>query len=178
MKMKNLLLMMGCAVLLCGCTKSNIVNPETAAETAVAATGEELKPDMKIYFDLELDKDQLKDDVEDICLDESDYPMAADIAFELKEDEERVDVTAVVKDGTSAEDALYFAEMLIKSINDECAMQDFSYGGSGDDTFGGLYQDNEIYLKVYEESAYESNGEPMYEVTVPKDTYMIFEIEE
>lgn len=178
MKIKNLLMVMGCAVLLCGCTKSNIVNPETVTESVTVAAQEELIPDMNIYFDLVLDKDQLKDDVEDICLNESDYPMAADIAFELKEDEERVNVIAVVKDGTSTEDALYFAEMLIKSINDECGMQDFSYGLSGDDTFGGLYQDNEIYLKVYEESAYDSNGEPMYEVTVPKDTYMIFEIEE
>lgn len=175
MKIKHLLMVMGCAVLLCGCTESNIVKPE--AVTATAAQ-EEMKPDMNIYFDLELDKDQLKDDVEDIYLDESDYPMAADIAFEVNLEEERVDVTAVVKDGTSVEDALYFAEMLVKGINDECAMQDFSYGESGDDTFGGLYQDNEIYLKVYEESAYESEGEPMYEVTVPKDIYMTFEITE
>lgn len=178
MKIKHLLMVMGCAVLLCGCTKSNIVKPESVTAAAVTGSEEELKPDMNIYFDLEVDKDQLRDDVEDIYLNESDYPMVAGIEFELKQEEEHVDVTAIVKDGTSVEDALYFAEMLIKGINDEYAMQDFSYGESGDDTFGGLYQDNEIYLKVYEESAYESNGEPMYEVTIPKDTYMIFEIEE
>lgn len=169
MKMKNLLLVMGCAALLCGCTKSNIVNP---------APEDVMNPDMNVYFDIELDKEQLQDDVLDIYMDESDYPMAAGIEFELNEDEEYVDVTVVVKDDTSAKDAAEYAETVVKGINDECAVQDFSYAEADEDTFGGLYQDNEIILKVYKESAYEADGEPMYEVTVPKDTYMTFEIAE
>lgn len=169
MKMKRLLMVMGCAVLLCGCTKSNIVNPEPE---------EVMNPDMNIYFDIELDKEQLTDDVLDIYMDESEYPMAAGIEFELNEDEERVDVTVVVKDDTSAEDAAYYAEMVVKGINDECVVQDFSYAESSEDTFGGLYQDNEIVLKIYKESAYKADGTPMYEVTVPKDAYMTFEIAE
>ena len=45
-----------------------------------------------------------------------------------------------------------------------------------DDTFGGLYQDNVINLKIYEESAYKSNGAPMFETQVPMDEYLTFEI--
>lgn len=102
--------------------------------------------------------------------------MAAAIDFDLRLDESAVDVIAVVKDGTSAEDAAYFADVAIKGINDQVAVQDFSYGESDDDTFGGLYQDNVINLKIYEESAYNSNGAPMFETQVPMDEYQTFEI--
>lgn len=166
MKIKNLMMVLGCAVLLCGCTKSNIVKPE-----------ESQGPDFNIYMDLDIDEEQLHDDVEDIYLDESEYPMAAAIDFELHLDEGYVDVSVVVKDGTTPEDAAYFADVALKGINDEVVTQDFSYGESAEDTFGGLYQDNEIRLKIYDESTYDADGEPMYETTVPKDEYMIFEIE-
>lgn len=166
MKIKNLMMVLGCAVMLCGCTKSNIVKPD-----------ETQGPDFNIYMDVELDMDQLHDDVEDIYLDESEYPMASAIDFELNLDEGYVDVNVVVKDGTTPEDAAYFADVALKGINDQVAIQDFSYGESDEDTFGGLYQDNEIHLKIYEESAYESDGEPMYETIVPKDEYMKFDIQ-
>ena len=169
MKIKNLLMVMGCAVLLCGCTKSNIVNPDKE---------EAANPDMNIYFNIEVDEEQLVEDVQDIYLDEGDYPMAAGIELALNEEEECVDVVVVVKDGTSAEDASYYADVVLKGINDEYAMQDFSNGESAEDTFGGLYQEREINLKIYTESEYEADGEPMYETVVPKDTYMTFEIEE
>ncbi len=166
MKIKNLMMVLGCAVMLCGCTKSNIVKPD-----------ETQGPDFNIYMDVELDMDQLHEDVEDIYLDESEYPMASAIDFELNLDEGYVDVNVVVKDGTTPEDAAYFADVALKGINDQVAIQDFSYGESDEETFGGLYQDNEIHLKIYEESAYESDGEPMYETTVPKDEYMKFDIQ-
>lgn len=166
MRIKNLALVFGCAVLLCGCTKSNIVNPE-----------ETVGPDFNLYMNIELDEEQLHEDVEDIYLDEDEYPMAAAIDFSLHLDEAYVDITVVVKDGTSPEDAAYFADVAIKGINDQVTVQDFSYGESDDDTFGGLYQDNEINLKIYEESAYNAGGEPMFETRIPMDEYQVFEIE-
>lgn len=165
MKIKKWLLAAGCIALLCGCTKKNIINTEESAQ-----------PDFNMYMDVELDMEQLHEDVNDIYLDENDYPMAAAIDFELNLEEAYVDVTVVVKDGTSPEDAAYFADVAIKGINDQVAVQDFSYGESDDDTFGGLYQDNVINLKVYEESAYRSNGKPMFETQVPMDEYQVFEI--
>ena len=164
-KVKTLMVAAGCVALLCGCTKSNIVQPETNG------------PDFNMYNDIVIDEDQLHEDVDDIYLDPKDYPMGAAIDFELHLDEEYVDVVAVVKDGTSPEDTAFFADVAIKGINDQVAVQDFTYGESNTDTFGGLYQDNEIRLKVYTESDYEAGGEPLYETTVPKDTYMTFEIE-
>lgn len=165
MKINKWLLAVGCVALLCGCTKRNIINNEESAQ-----------PDFNMYMDVELDMEQLQEDVNDIYLDENDYPMASAIDFELNLDEAYVNVTAVVKDGTSPEDAAYFADVAIKGINDQVAVQDFSYGESAEDTFGGLYQDNVINLKIYEESAYHSNGKPMFETQVPMDEYQVFEI--
>lgn len=166
MKLRNAVIATGCTLLLCGCTKSNIVKPD-----------EMQGPDFNVYMDITIDEDQLHDDVNDIYLDKSDYPMASAVDFELHLDEEYVKVDVVVKNNTSKEDAAWYADQAVKGINDQVAVQDFSYGESDEDTFGGLYQDNQIYLSIYEESAYESGGEPMYEVQVPKDEYMTFEIE-
>lgn len=165
-KVKTMVLAAGCIMLLCGCTKSNIVQPE-----------ETPGPDFNIYNNIEISEEQLRYDVDDIYLDPIDYPMASAIDFDLNLDEAYVDITVVVKDGTSPEDTAYYADVAIKGINDEVAVQDFSYGESDTDTFGGLYQDNVINLKIYTESEYKAEGEPLYETQIPMDTYMTFDIE-
>lgn len=165
MKLKTTILITSCVLLLCGCTKSNIVRSNEAT----------VEPDFNIYMDIEIDEDQLHDDVDFIYLDPADYPMASAIDFKLHLDDEYIDVDVVVKDGTSPEDTAWFADQAIKGINDQVAVQDFSYGESAEDTFGGLYQDNEIRVKIYDESSY-ANKTPLYETVVPKDTYMTFEI--
>lgn len=166
MKMKKLVLAVGCAALLCGCTESNIVKPEGTEG-----------PDFNMYMDIVIDQDQLKADVDDIYLDEAVYPMASSIEESLDLDNEQVNVTVVVKDGTDKEDAAAYAMEVIKGVNDQVAVQDFSYGESGEDTYGGLYQDNVANVKIYEESAFENGGEPMYEAQIPKDTYQQIVIE-
>ena len=49
---RALLVAAGCMVLLCGCTKSNIVQPDA---------GEAESPDFNIYNNIELDMDQFRD---------------------------------------------------------------------------------------------------------------------
>ncbi len=165
---KALLAAAACAFLLCGCTKSNIVQPEGESAN---------EPDFNIYNNLELDMDQFQSEVKEVCLDENDYPMADAVEFEIDEDKALVSVTVVVKDDTSAEDTAAYADAVIKEINDEAAVQDYSYAESGEDTFGGYFQDRAIHLKIYEKAAYEAGGEPEYETDIPKDTYMTFDIE-
>ena len=166
MKIKKLALALGCAALLCGCTKSNIVQPE-----------ETQGPDFNMYLDIVLDNEQLIRDVNEIYVEDGDYPVASSIDVDLDLDNEQVDITVVVKDGTSKADAAEFAMVAIKGVNDQVAVQDFSYGESGEDTYGGLYQDNDINVKVYEESEYEADGTPMYEGQIPRDTYQEIVIE-
>ena len=165
----SLLQATACVLLLGGCTKSNIVRQDEAASDGA--------PDFNMYMNIEIDEDQLHDDVNDVILGEDDYPMASQVDFALHLDQEYIDVEVVVKDGTSGADAAEYASDALKCINDQVAVQDFSYGESGDDTFGGLYQDNEVNLKIYQESEY-PDGKPMYETTIPKDTYMTFDVED
>lgn len=167
MNIKKIALMAGCAVLLCGCTKSHIIHPEEAQSVPA--------PDFNLYNNIVVDEEQLQEELDDVYVDPTDYPMAVRTIEKLHLDEGYVSVTAVVKDGTTPEDAAYYADVAIKGVNDSYAEQDFSYGTSGEDTFGGLYQDNEIEFKIYEESAYQSGGEPFYETRIPKDTYMVFD---
>ena len=88
---RALLVAAGCMLLLSGCTKSNIVQPD-------ASQAEE--PDFNVYNNIELDMDQFHDEVNEICLDENDYPMADSLDFTIDEDKALIDVTIVVKDGT------------------------------------------------------------------------------
>lgn len=106
-KMKILMIAVGCAAALSACTKSNIVQPESSFE-----------PDFNMYNNIELDEEQLQADVEDVWLDESEFPMGAAFAFELHEDEAYVDMSVVVKDGTSPEDAAWYADQVVKGFND------------------------------------------------------------
>lgn len=164
-KMKILMIAVGCAAALSACTKSNIVQPESVIE-----------PDFNMYNNIELDPEQLQEDVEDVWLNETEFPMGAAFDFEIFEDQALVDMSVVVKDGTSPEEASWYADQVVKGFNDQVVMQDFSYGEASEDSFGGYFQDREIHLKIYEESQYEADGAPMYEVIVPKDTYMTFDI--
>lgn len=166
MKIKKFVVAAGCVAMLSGCTQSNIVKPEGTQG-----------PDFNIYMDITLDNEQLNTDVNDIYTDATDYPMASSIDVTLGLEEEKVDITVVVKDGTSKEDAAAYAMAAIKGVNDQVAVQDFSYGESGEDTYGGLFQDNVINLKVYEQSAYEAEEAPIYEGEIPKDTYQVVVIE-
>ena len=85
---RALLVAAGCMLLLSGCTKSNIVQPD-------ASQAEE--PDFNVYNNIELDMDQFHDEVNEICLDENDYPMADSLDFTIDEDKALIDVTIVVK---------------------------------------------------------------------------------
>lgn len=166
MRIKKAVLVIGCGLLLCGCTKSNIVNPEGTQG-----------PDFEMHMDIIIDEEQLQRDVTDIYVDSGDYAAASAIEVDLDLENAQVNIVVVVKDGTSPEDTAEYAMVAIKGVNDEVATQDFSYGNSGEDTYGGLYQDNAINVKVYEASAYEADGAPIYEAQIPMDMYQPIVIE-
>ncbi len=156
-------------LMLSACTQRNIVNPEEST-----GNPEDLEPDMNIYFFIQLDEDQLREEVDDVGLDPVDYPMAVSIDFTMPEDYEPMYITAVVKDDADPDDIGWYAGEVLKVINDQVAAQDYSYAESGVDYFGGLYQDKVVYYKVYLESDY-PDGEPIIDVEIPEDTYIVFE---
>lgn len=187
MKIKSLICAFGAVALLTGCTQSNIVRPGEGTQQTTSAqqdgsgatetTAYVPTPNFGKFNNVEIDEVQLNEDIYNLYVDDDMYPVASQLLADLNLDDGYVEVIVVVQDGTSKEDAAEYAMIGIKGVNDEVAVQDFNYGSSGDDTYGGLYQDHKIKVEIYEESVYEAKGEPMYKHTIEKDDYELIVIE-
>lgn len=171
MKIYKLLAAVGCCgVILTGCTESHYVNPgQGTLETG---------PDFNIYENYELDENQLMYDVLDVGLDPDTYPMAAGIDFGLRMDEGIINVAAIVKDGTSPEDALWYGSEALKVLNDQVASQDLSYEMSSADSYGGIYENNDAHLDIYFASAFENDEAPFISFEIPAGKYLILDLDD
>lgn len=130
--MKKLLMLLACAVLLSGCTKSNIVQPDS--ETIVG------DPDFSMKDDIEIDWEQVSADAENTFKDKNAYPYSEDFHFMLQPSTKEIMLVWVVSDDLPAEELDKYAETLIKEFNDIVAVQDFSIEQSSDDSYGGLWK--------------------------------------
>lgn len=130
--MKKLLVLLACAALLSGCTKSNIVQPDS--ETRVT------DPDFSIKDDIEIDWEQVSRDAEDTFKNKNEYPYSEDFHFMLQPNTKEIMLVWVVADDLPAEELDKYAESLIKGFNDVVAVQDFSIEQSGEDSYGGLWK--------------------------------------
>ncbi|MEY8339172.1 hypothetical protein AALB16_14335 [Lachnospiraceae bacterium 62-35] len=139
MKLKKMIFMLGCAMLLCGCTDSNMVTPEGTAA-----------PDMIIRENVQLDWNQIRDDLNDDYVGTSDYPFGVEI--DINADDSNAYVMVTVKDDTTREDALRYATQLIRGCNDAVASQDLGYTASTNDYYGGYAETHNIWIQVMPES--------------------------
>ena len=168
MKINKVILAIGFGgLLLTGCTESHYVNPNPE--------NMESGPDLNVYENYELDEDQLMADVLDVGLDPDNYPMAAGIDFGLQMDKGIINIAAIVKDGTSTEDALWYGSETIKVLNDQIASQDLSYELSSDTSYGGVFEKNDAHLDIYYAEQFENDEEPFFTVVIPAGVYMTFD---
>lgn len=123
--MKKLLLLLACATLLSGCTKSNIVQPDS--ETKVA------NPDFSIQDNIEIDWEQVSTDAEETFKNKNDYPYSEDFHFMLQPNTKEIMLVWVVSDDLPANELNHYSEALVKGFNDVVATQDFSIAQSGKD---------------------------------------------
>lgn len=188
MKIKKIVLLLGCLVALTGCTQSNIVSPTSTEEKIVeVAPGEtkvvtvtatkEFTPDYNKYNNIVIDEEELNKNINNIYVGGRLYPVASQLEAKLDFDNAMIYITVVVKDGTSLEDASSYAMEAVKGVNDEIAAQDFNYAIGSDYTYGGVYQDNEITVTVFYESAYAAGEDPIHEQVIEKDEYTPIVIE-
>lgn len=132
--MKKIMLICSLAVfLLAGCTKSRIVNP-------TEATGEEAgMPDYDFgSIGDELNKTYTKNDQ---------YP-GVEIAFQIIGGSSEASFGLTVKDGTTSEEAVAYAETVLKAFNDLFMKQDSAIQKSDDNYYGGFYDEYITALKV------------------------------
>lgn len=130
--MRKLLLLLVCTMLLCGCTKSNIVQP--GEETKIA------DPDFDVKDDVDIDWQQVSTEAEEVFEDKAAYPYSEDFHFMLAPNKKQVMLVWVVSDDFPAEEIGNYAEDLIKKFNDVAATQDFSIETSSNDSYGGLWK--------------------------------------
>lgn len=144
MTFKRILLLLGCAVLLSGCTKSQIVAPEDGTRAVD-------KPDFETKADVQLDWEQIGEDLDSIYTDEGSYPMCSGedaVNFDIDQENKIVNINLFVKPEATKEDAVAYATAVIKGMNDEIAVQDFSVEKASETSYGSYYKDKTVNITV------------------------------
>jgi hypothetical protein len=160
MKNKALMICAMSAMLLTGCTESHILSSGGPAE-----------PVFETQQGIVLDWDQIGSDMDDEFVDNEEYPMALSINYMVdKEDPEkkRIDLTLIVKEGTTPEEAVVFANAAVRYINDEAAMQDFSFEKSSATSYGGFFKEYDMHLIVMPDYAMNEKKYWLVDMDIPK----------
>lgn len=167
MKWKSILLAACCGLLLCGCTEKNIVTPD--ATVAV-------EPDFGIKENVQIDWEQIQEDLNDEYLDGNDeYPFVKNIDFYTDESEEDMSLymMVTVADDIPAEVAAEFGTVLMKRFNDAVAQQDFSYGNSSENSYGGFFDVYNGWIQIMPESTADNEDTWLVDdVIIRQDDYI------
>lgn len=157
MKNKAFLICAVSAFLLTGCTQSNIL-----------ASGEPAQPNFETQDGIALDWGQIGGDLDDEFTDNEEYPMALSVNYNLDPKTNHMDITLIMKHGATAEDAVEFANAAMRMINDEAAMQDFSYEKSSDTSYGGFFKENDVHLTVMPDYTQNESQYWLVDMDIPK----------
>lgn len=147
------------ALALSGCTKSSISN-ETPAVNGVEPgkmmddDDETLPREENFLIEDETEEqsmydwDQVKDETDGLFLNNPQYPQGESMTFEADEDAKTIKLTWIVKDGTTAEDAMDYAVDMVKQFNDIVAVQSEDLNSSNADSFGDLWNTFALTVQV------------------------------
>ena len=155
MKKKVLIICGIAAMLLAGCTKSNIV------------TGGPAEPVFETQEGIVLDWGQIGDDLDEQYLNNEDYPKAVSINYSVDPDKKTIDLTLMMNAGATTEEAVDFANAVVRTINDEAAVQDFSIETSTEDSYGGFFQDYTLNLIVMPDGMMTDKSVWLVNMTIP-----------
>ena len=154
---KKFLAVLGCAaMLLCGCTQSNIVAPR----------GEAAEPDFTIQENVTLVWEQVYETLGENFLDSDEYPNLNQIGFNVNDTDKIVNVELLVSDGTSKEEAVEYATAVVKGINDEVYIQNNYYEPSSEESYGGFFKEYGFRVVVSTVSNAENEAPDLVDDTV------------
>ncbi len=145
------------ALLLTGCTESHILSSGGPAE-----------PVFETQQGIVLDWTQIGNDMDEEFVDNEEYPMALSVNYSLDPEKKAIDLTLMVKDGTSPEEAVEFANAAVRYLNDEAAMQDFSFEKSSDTSYGGFFKDYDLHLIVMPDYTMKEEKYWLVDMDIPK----------
>lgn len=121
-----------------GCAERELVVPQSMA----------VEPDFSIKENIQIDWFQVEDECYEI-LNAQDYPLVDQIDYVVFEDKKIIRLILVLKNEANQIDALGYGTQYIKAFNDAIATQDFSVARSGEDYYGGLWDEYGLELEVY-----------------------------
>ncbi len=160
MRNKILIICAISAFMLSGCTKSNIL-----------ASGGPAEPVFETQQGIVLDWPQIGSDLDEEFLNNEEYPMTlaeGSINYSVDQKEKIVELNLVVKSGTNPEEAVRFADAVVRYLNDEAATQDFSFERSSDTSYGGFFKEYDLHLIVMPEYTMENKQYWLVDMDIPK----------
>ncbi len=94
------------------------------------------------------DAEQVESESQELFGDAEFYPQGVSMTYELDEDAKTVALNWVLKNGTSEDEVMEYATELVQKFNDILAVQTVDYEMAEVDTFGGVWADFSLDLKV------------------------------
>ena len=157
MKNKALIICAMSAMLLTGCTKSHIL-----------ASGGPAEPVFETQQGIVLDWTQIGNDMDDEFVDNEEYPMALSVNYSADNENKSIDLTLIVKEGTTPQEAVTFADAAVRFLNDEASMQDFSYEKSSNTSYGGFFKNYDLHLIVMPDYTMKEEEYWLVDMDIPK----------
>ncbi|QRV22155.1 hypothetical protein I6K70_14375 [Lacrimispora saccharolytica] len=157
MKNKALIICAMSAMLLTGCTESHIL-----------ASGGPAEPVFETQQGIVLDWTQIGNDMDDEFVDNEEYPMALSVNYSVDNENKSIDLTLIVKEGTTPEEAVTFADVAVRFLNDEASMQDFSYEKSSNTSYGGFFKIYDLHLIVMPDYTMKDKKYWLVDMDIPK----------
>ncbi|MGC6177708.1 hypothetical protein [Lacrimispora sp. 38-1] len=157
--MRNKVLMI-CAVsamLLTGCTQSHIL-----------AGGGPAEPVFETQQGIVLDWTQIGNDMDEEFVDNEKYPMALSVNYSVDQEKKSIDLTLIVKAGTTPEEAVTFGDAAVRYLNDVAAEQDFSYERSSETSYGGFFKNYDLHLIVMPDYTMKEQQYWLVDMNIPK----------
>lgn len=146
--MKKWLFLLGCSLLLCGCTQSNIVSK-----------GGELAPDLETRADIEMNWEQGFEDLSSEILVNEQVVNMGYLVSEAEENEfETVYLTVIVDSAMQPEEAAELGTQVVKLLGDSMCDQDFSLTKSSADSYGSVFEKFNVCLRVIAEDKMEDES--------------------
>ena len=157
MRNKALMICAMSVMLLTGCTEKHILNSTGPAE-----------PVFETQQGIVLDWDQIGNDMDEEFVNNEEYPMALSVNYSVDQKNKNIDLTLIVKDGTTPDEAVVFANAAVRYIGDEAAMQDFSYEKSSDTSYGGFFKDYDLHVIVMPDYRMKEEQYWLVDMDIPK----------
>jgi len=151
-----IVLMASVCLLLCGCTKSNIVygNKEDLPQPVDGIVWE-----------------QLWEDFSSIYGDQSLYPFVESVNGGVYPEENMVKFYLLVNTDISEKEAGEYATKVVKGFNDLIAEQNSSYARSGEESYGGYLSQYGIYVMLGPDSTKDDPDTWILEDVIPAGEY-------